>query len=43
VIGDDRTEMLDLVPAQLRVKVMCRPRYGCRTALQTVRQLHVEL
>jgi transposase len=31
VIGDDRTEMLDLVPAQLRVKVVCRPRYGCRT------------
>ena len=30
VIGDDRTEMLDLVPAQLRVKVVCRPRYGCR-------------
>ena len=31
VIGDDRTERLDLVPAQLRVKVVCRPRYGCRT------------
>ena len=31
VIGDDRSEMLDLVPAQLRVKVVCRPRYGCRT------------
>ena len=31
VIGDDRTEMLDLVPAQLRVKVVCRPRYGCRS------------
>jgi transposase len=31
MIGDDRTEMLDLVPAQLRVKVVCRPRYGCRT------------
>jgi transposase len=26
-----RSEMLDLVPAQLRVKVVCRPRYGCRT------------
>ena len=25
VIGDDRSEMLDLVPAQLRVKVVCRP------------------
>jgi len=31
VITDDRTEMLDLIPAQLRVKVVCRPRYGCRT------------
>jgi transposase len=30
VIGEDRTEQLDLVPAQLRVKVLCRPRYGCR-------------
>ena len=29
VIGDDRSEMLDLVPAQLRVKVMCRPRGAC--------------
>lgn len=31
LIGEDRSEMLDLVPAQLRVKVLCRPRYGCRT------------
>src|SRR5690348_9940706 len=31
MIGEDRTEMLDLVPAQLRVKVVCRPRYGCRS------------
>ena len=30
MIGEDRTEQLDLVPAQLRVKVVCRPRYGCR-------------
>ena len=30
VIGEDRSEQLDLVPAQLRVKVVCRPRYGCR-------------
>jgi len=30
MIGEDCTEMLDLVPAQLRVKVVCRPRYGCR-------------
>lgn len=38
VIGDDRTEMLDLVPAQLRVKVLCRPRYGCRACEGTVVQ-----
>src|SRR5919202_5366391 len=28
-IGEDTSEMLDLVPAQLRVKVIRRPRYGC--------------
>src|SRR5215218_4416287 len=31
LIGEDTSEMLDLVPAQLRVKVIRRPRYGCRT------------
>ena len=30
VIGEDRTEQLDIVPSQLRVKVIRRPRYGCR-------------
>jgi transposase len=30
VIGEDRSEMLDVVPAQYRVKVISRPRYGCR-------------
>src|SRR4051794_34855063 len=30
VIGEDASEMLDIVPAQLRVKVIRRPRYGCR-------------
>jgi transposase len=30
VIGEDRTEQLDIVPSQLRVKVVCRPRYACR-------------
>jgi transposase len=29
-IGDDRSEMLDYVPAQIRVQVIRRPRYGCR-------------
>ena len=38
VIGEDRAEMLDLVPAQLRVKVVCRPRYACRTCESTVVQ-----
>jgi transposase len=30
VIGEDRAEMLDYVPSQLRVKVIRRPRHGCR-------------
>src|SRR5215472_7347156 len=30
VIGEDISEMLDVVPAQYRVKVIRRPRYGCR-------------
>jgi transposase len=30
VIGEDHEEMLDIVPAQLRVRVIRRPRYGCR-------------
>src|SRR3954469_7377262 len=30
VIGEDASEMLDLVPAVLRVRVIRRPRYGCR-------------
>jgi transposase len=38
VIGEDRAEMLDLVPAQLRVKVVCRPRYACRACEATVVQ-----
>lgn len=29
-IGESQEEMLDLGPAQLRVKVIRRPRYGCR-------------
>src|SRR5215212_7259292 len=38
VIGEDTSEMLDLVPAQLRVKVVRRPRYGCRTCEEAVVQ-----
>lgn len=30
VIGEDVAEQLDHIPAQLRVKVIHRPRYGCR-------------
>src|SRR3954463_11652265 len=29
-IGEDASEMLDIVPAVLRVRVIRRPRYGCR-------------
>ena len=31
VIGQEISEQLDIVPAQLRVRVTRRPRYGCRT------------
>jgi transposase len=30
LIGEDRAERLDIVPAQLRVLVVRRPKYGCR-------------
>src|SRR5215217_4206942 len=38
VIGEDTSEMLDVVPAQLRVKVIRRPRYGCRACEEAVAQ-----
>ena len=38
VIGEDRAEMLDYVPAQLRVRVTRRPRYGCRACEEAVVQ-----
>ena len=38
MIGEDTSEMLDIVPAQLRVKVIRRPRYGCRTCEEAVVQ-----
>jgi transposase len=37
-IGEDRAEMLDYVPAQIRVQVIRRPRYGCRACEGAVRQ-----
>ena len=38
LIGEDRAEQLDIVPAQLRVRVTRRPRYGCRACEGTVVQ-----
>jgi transposase len=38
VIGEDTSEMLDIVPAQLRVKVIRRPRYACRSCEEAVVQ-----
>jgi len=38
VIGEDRAEMLDYVPAQLRVKLIRRPRLGCRACEGAVLQ-----
>ena len=37
-IGEDRTERLDIVPAQLRVLVTVRPKYACRVCEQGVTQ-----
>jgi transposase len=37
-IGEDRTERLDIVPAQLRVIVTIRPKYACRTCTDGVNQ-----
>ena len=40
-IGDDVSEMLDIVPAILRVKRIHRPRYGCRACESAVVQAEV--
>ncbi|WP_226925861.1 transposase [Meridianimarinicoccus sp. MJW13] len=37
-IGEDRTEQLDIIPAQLRVLVDIRPKYACRTCSDGVTQ-----
>ena len=37
-IGEDRTERLDIVPAQLRVLVTVRPKYACRACTDGVMQ-----
>ena len=38
LIGEDRAERLDIVPAQLRVLVVRRPKYACRTCEDVVVQ-----
>ncbi|WP_210252589.1 IS66 family transposase, partial [Mesorhizobium xinjiangense] len=38
-IGEDRTERLDIVPAQLRVIVTVRPKYACRACTDGVTQM----
>lgn len=38
VIGEDVSEQLDVIPAQFRVIVTRRPRYGCRTCESAVVQ-----
>jgi transposase len=38
VIGEATSEMLDVIPAQYRVKVIRRPRYGCRACEEAVVQ-----
>jgi transposase len=37
-IGEDRSERLDAIPAQLRVRVTIRPRYACRRCEAGVHQ-----
>ena len=37
-IGEDRTDRLDIVPAQLRVIVTIRPKYACRRCAEGVTQ-----
>ena len=38
LIGEDRTKMLDFVPAHFRVRVTRRPQYGCRACEDAVVQ-----
>lgn len=37
-IGEDRSERLDIVPAQLRVIVTVRPKYACRACAEGITQ-----
>ena len=38
LIGEDRSEMLDYVPAHWRVRVIRRPRYACRSCEEAIVQ-----
>src|SRR6202000_1923316 len=40
VIGEDKSERLDTIPAQHRVLVTRRPKYGCRACGDGVVQVH---
>jgi len=37
-IGEDRTERLDIIPAQVQVIVTVRPKYACRSCAEGVTQ-----
>ena len=37
-IGEDVSEMLDIIPAQLRIKVIRRPKYACRSCESAIVQ-----
>ena len=37
-IGEDRSERLDIIPAQLRVLIVHRPKYACRACEEVVAQ-----
>jgi transposase len=38
IIGEDRSQRLDVIPAQYQVIVTRRPRYGCRACSNAVVQ-----
>jgi transposase len=38
-MGEDRSERLDVIPAQFRVIVTRRPKYACRTCEEVVVQV----
>ena len=38
VIGEDRSQRLDVIPAQYQVVVTCRPKYACRSCQEAIVQ-----